>query len=63
MTKVVDRGFLENYKYVFDPSGEYGGNQKLPVLAPARYAHIVKTYHYDLKDDQVRERLDLFRTE
>ncbi len=63
MTKVVDRGFLENYKYVFDPSGEYGGNQKLPVLAPARYAHIVKTYHYDLKDDKVRERLDLFRTE
>ena len=35
-------GFLDNYKYVFDPEGLYGGNQNTPKDDSRRFESIVK---------------------
>ena len=58
-----DRGFLDNYKYVFDPDGAYGGNQKAPRLDPSKYASIVRKHFPDHTDEQVSKCLDLIETE
>lgn len=58
-----DRGFLDRYKYVFDPEGEYGGNQKSPIKNPSKYAGIVRKHFPDYDDKKVEECLRRLETE
>lgn len=58
-----NKGFLDNYKHVFDPEGLYGGSQKKPELEPEKYASIVRKYHPEYDDEQVQKCLHLLRTE
>ena len=45
-------GYPENYRYVFDPEGLYGGNQLVPERDPGKYAHIVRSY-FNCTDDDI----------
>lgn len=53
------KGFLENYKYVFDPLGLYGGNQEKPEKDFRRFESIVRKYHSEFTDEEVSKCLHL----
>ena len=58
-----DRSFRDNYKYVFDAEGQYGGNQNDPAADPLKYAHVVRKYHPGFPDEQIKAKLNLLKTE
>jgi len=58
-----DRSFLQNYQYVFDEQGLYGGDQHGPSHDPMRYAGIVRKYFKKYTDKQIEDRLKLLATE
>lgn len=60
---MASRGYLENYEYVFDTKGEYGGSQRKPVAAPSEYLNIVRKYHPDYTEEQVNKCLMMLKTE
>jgi len=57
------KGFLENYQYVFDPAGLYGGNQRKPEKDPARFESIVRKYRRDYTNTDISKCLHMLRTE
>ncbi len=60
---MVDRGFQDNYKYIFAKNGLYGGNQNTPKQEPDKYKDIVRRYYRDYTDSQIAERLALLSRE
>lgn len=52
------RNFLENYRYVFDPDGVYGGDQNSPAKDPSRFGDIVRKYHPYFNETQVKDCLE-----
>lgn len=42
-----DKGFRENYQYIFAQDGMYGGDQNMPKRDPERYKEIVRRYYFD----------------
>ena len=62
MTK-WDKGFTENYRYVFEENGQYGGSQNTPKMEPLKYAHIVRKYFNDYSDQQIVDLLIKLSTE
>nr|MCR4647912.1 hypothetical protein [Lachnospiraceae bacterium] len=53
----------ENYKYIFDSNGLNGASQRRPESDPSKYADIVRKYHKDFTDDEVKKCLHMLRTE
>ncbi|MDO5154958.1 MAG: hypothetical protein Q4D51_03240 [Eubacteriales bacterium] len=58
-----DKGFRDNYQYIFAQDGLYGGDQNMPKQEPERYKEIVRRYYKDYTDEQIVERLNLLSTE
>ena len=56
-------GFLDNYKYVFDPAGLYGGNQNTPKDDSRRFESIVKKYHSEYTETDVNKCLRMLSKE
>lgn len=53
----------DNYKYIFDSDGLYGGSQNLPKQDPIRYFDILKKYNKNCTYEQLVEKLTLLSTE
>lgn len=60
---MAGRSYKENYEFVFDPQGEYGGSQRKPVTSPLEYLHIVRKYHPGFTEEQVTKCLTMLKTE
>ena len=56
-------GFLENYKYVFDPDRLYGCDQGAPYANPLWYKGIVRKYYKDYTDSDIVKRVYRLKTE
>lgn len=57
------KGFLENYQYVFDPSGLYGGYQGSPQEDYDRYESIVRKYHHEYASFEINNVLRMLAGE
>jgi hypothetical protein len=56
-------GFLENYKYVFDPDRLYGCSQIAPYANPLWYKGIVRKYYSEYTDSDTVKRIHRLKTE
>ena len=58
-----ERGYLDNYKYVFDPNGLYGCNQEAPYANPIWFKGIVRKYYNEYTDSDIVNRIYRLKTE